>query len=58
MVMMAPGVAIALWVVAQRFWNGGVFDLKVIGVDLAVLASGPLTYLLFRRTGSAPAAGA
>ena len=53
MVMMAPGVAIAFWVVAQRFWNGGVLDLKVIAMDLAVLASGPATYFAFRRSGPA-----
>jgi len=53
MLMMAPGVLIALWVVAQRFWNGGVLDLKVMVLDLAVLASGPATYLVFRRSGAA-----
>ena len=48
-VMMAPGVLIAGWVVAQRLWNGGVFDVRVIALDLAVLASGPATYFIFRR---------
>ena len=47
--MMLPGFAIALWVVAQRLWNGGRFDGRQATIDLAILASGPVTYYLFRR---------
>ena len=48
-VMMLPGFAIALWVVAQRLWNGGRFDGRQALLDLAVFASGPVSYLVFRR---------
>jgi amino acid transporter len=48
-VMMLPGFAIALWVVAQRFWNGGRFEGRQMLLDLAVFASGPVTYFVFRR---------
>jgi len=55
--MMLPGFAIALWVVAQRLWNGGRFDGRRALVDLAVFASGPVTYLLFRRRRGGPPKG-
>jgi amino acid transporter len=47
--IMTPGCLIATWVVVQRFWNGGSFDGRRALLDLAVFASGPVTYLLFRR---------
>jgi amino acid transporter len=55
-VMMLPGFAITLWVVAQRLWNGGRFDGQRALADLAVFASGPATYFMFRRRRGAPGA--
>jgi amino acid transporter len=49
LLMMVPGFAITLWVVAQRLWNGGRFDGGRMLADLAVFVSGPATYVLFRR---------
>ncbi len=47
--MMVPTFVITLFVIAQRVAPDGVFNLKRTVFDLMVFASGPLTYLLFRR---------
>ena len=47
--MMLPTFVITLFVMAQRIVPDGVFNLKRTAFDMLVFASGPLTYLLFRR---------
>jgi amino acid transporter len=48
--MVAPSVVLAAALVTQGLWHGGAFDVTQALVDLAIFASGPLTYVLFRRT--------
>jgi amino acid transporter len=47
--MMGPSVAFAVVVIAQTVWHDGGFDMKNALFALALLASGPVTYALFRR---------
>jgi len=49
LLMMIPSFVITGFVVVERFWNAGVFDVRRIGLDLLAFASGPLTYFVFRR---------
>jgi amino acid transporter len=56
--MMIPTFLIACFVLLERFWNAGVLDARRFGLDLLAFASGPATYLLFRKKRPAdPAAG-
>lgn len=47
--MVAPSLAIVTLVVARGLWHDGAFDQGQALIDLAIFASGPITYLLFRR---------
>jgi len=49
LLMMVPSFLITGFVVVERFWNAGVFDARRLGLDVLVFASGPLTYLVFKR---------
>jgi amino acid transporter len=49
LLMMVPSFLITGFVVVERFWNAGVLDLRRLGLDLLAFASGPLTYLVFKR---------
>jgi len=55
--MMTPVFAIAAVVVGQKIWNGGRFEPRQMAIDIALFASGPLTYALFagRRGGGGEA---
>ncbi len=60
-VMTAPSVALAILVVAQSLWPGGGFNAAQALVFLLLIASGPVSYLVFRvvrRAGAAPSVGA
>jgi amino acid transporter len=54
--MVAPGVMLAAALVVRGLWHDGAFDTQQALIDLAIFASGPLTYWLFRRPGTAAAA--
>jgi amino acid transporter len=61
--MTAPSVLLAAAVVVQSVWPEGTFDARLAWRALAVFASGPITYIVFRlatrgRSRVAPAAGA
>jgi amino acid transporter len=45
----APCVLLALALVVRGVWHDGALDREQALVDLAILASGPLSYALFRR---------
>jgi amino acid transporter len=45
----APSVVLVALIVVQSVWHDGRFDRAQAAVDLLVLASGPLTYVLLRR---------
>ena len=47
--MVAPAVLLATVLVMRGLWHDGAFDRLQALVDLVILASGPLTYWLFRR---------
>ena len=51
--MALPSVFLVSLVVRQGIWPGGVFDARQALLDLAIFASGPLTYLFIRRFSSA-----
>ncbi len=51
--MIAPSVAIVVVVVGTGLFHDGIFDGEQALLDLAIFASGPVSYLLFRRLGSA-----
>jgi hypothetical protein len=60
--MTAPSLILAAAVVFQSVWPDGSFDARQAARALAVFASGPITYLVFRvaargRSRVAPAAG-
>jgi len=60
--MTVPSVFLSAMVIVQTVWHDGAFDAMRAAVDVLVLASGPLTYVLFRRlrpaaAGSTPAPG-
>ncbi len=47
--MTLPSIVLAALVMVQSVWHDGVLDRTQAIVDLAVFASGPVTYLIFRR---------
>jgi amino acid transporter len=47
--MVAPAVLLASALVVRGLWHDGALDREQALVDLAILASGPLSYALFRR---------
>lgn len=47
--MIVPSVILSGLAIAQTVWHDGGFDSFQAGIDVLVLASGPLTYLLFSR---------
>ena len=47
--MTAPVFALSAYVVFERFFPAGTWDLNGIGRDLLMFATGPVTYLVFRR---------
>jgi amino acid transporter len=51
--MALPSVFLVSLVIRQGIWPGGVFDARQALLDLAIFASGPLTYLFIRRFSSA-----
>jgi amino acid transporter len=51
--MALPSVFLVSLVVRQGIWPGGAFDARQALLDLAIFASGPLTYLFIRRFSSA-----
>jgi amino acid transporter len=46
--MIVPSVILATLVVVQGLWHGGHLDTTQVVVDLAIFASGPATYSLFK----------
>ncbi|MGH9750307.1 MAG: APC family permease [Candidatus Polarisedimenticolia bacterium] len=54
LLMTAPSVVLAVVVGIQSVWHDGGFDRTQALVDLLVLASGPITYHLFRRLRRTP----
>jgi amino acid transporter len=46
--MIAPAVLLATALVVRGLWHDGAFDRQQALVDVAILASGPLSYWLFR----------
>ena len=55
LLMMTPTFVIAGFVVVQHVLSGGAFHARQVATDLALFASGPLTYLLFSRWKKGPA---
>jgi amino acid transporter len=49
--MTVPSVVLSGLAIVQTVWHDGAFDLGQAIIDLLVLASGPLTYLVFSRAG-------
>ncbi len=47
--MTLPAVALSVLVVVQSVWHDGAFDLRSASWVVAIFASGPVTYFLFRR---------
>ncbi len=47
--MTLPAVALSILVVVQSVWHDGAFDQHNLRWVVAIFASGPLTYLVFRR---------
>jgi len=50
-IMIVPSVILSGLAIAQTVWHDGAFDRWQAVIDCLVLASGPLTYLLFSRRG-------
>jgi amino acid transporter len=57
-VMTAPSVVLSVLVVIQSIRPDGVFDARQAWIDLLILASGPLTYWLWKASVRRPAAPA
>jgi amino acid transporter len=53
--MVAPSVAIAALIIGAGLLHGGAFDVGQGLLDLAIFASGPLTFLALRRRTEVPA---
>jgi len=51
--MIVPCVILSGLAIVQTVWHDDSFDLRQAIIDLLVLASGPVTYLLFKRAGQA-----
>src|SRR5262249_20299599 len=54
-VMIVPCVILSALAIVKTVWDGHAFDTNQAGIDLLVLASGPITYRLFSRSGRARA---
>jgi amino acid transporter len=55
-IMTIPSIILSGLAISQTVWHDGAFDVRQAAIDLVVLASGPLTYLVFRRNGQRRAA--
>jgi amino acid transporter len=54
-IMIVPCVILSVLAIVQTVWDGHSFDTNQAVIDLLVLASGPVTYRLFTRSGRARA---
>ncbi len=50
--MALPSIVLSAMVVVQSVWHDGAFDVRQALYDVLLFASGPITYHVFRRTGS------
>jgi amino acid transporter len=48
-VMVGPALVLVTALLVRGLWHDGAFDTRQATIDLAIFASGPLTYALFRR---------